>query len=158
MQDFLVLLGKILAVIVLIAAIILGLTNAIKDDGEAALSEHSKITTMLDEGNMVSGTTVKQMMRQAARQEGGPFVLGGNAGTGLTQTEGNGALDFQENGNFQTGKIYVIVNYLPNNTPTYAQLTDDALVKDKASFRVEKRFDTNGRMNRVVYTQVDLSQ
>ena len=108
---------------------------------------------MVNDNNATVGSAVKQRMRQAKAQGSGYLVDGA---TSLTESGTDGAVKFSDNGAFTTGKLYVVVNYFPTGNGTYAQTSNESDIKDGGSFVEERKFDVNGKLNRITFTQQKL--
>ena len=142
-------------VVVLLAIAILPQVDGLKETGTKAQAQTSSVNALLDNSNLTTANNVIQFMNTAKNQGTGFLVDGSSA---LVTASGNGAVSFSSTGAYQTGKIYVVVNYLPTASGTYTQATDPASLNGQAQYSMVKLMDANGKVNRYTFTQVDLGK
>lgn len=152
MDKIWVLIAVIVVVIILIVVIIMPNSDKLLNLGTSANSKTAVLDSVINDSSITVGASVRQIMQQAKKQGAG-FLVDGSSG--LTTSAGNGAVDFTDSGTYQTGRLYVVVNYLPTANGTYAQTTNIQDIMDNATFKQTKRLDANGKINRITFTQVD---
>ncbi len=140
-----IILGLVVAAIILVPFF-----NDIKDDGVNATTIHSGVSAAVADGGTTSGNAVKASMRQATRN--GQVVTGSS---GMVKSAGDkGQVKFSDTGAFESGKLYVVVSYMPKSDGAYVQTNDPSVIKDNGFFTEERLYDANGKLNRISYIQV----
>jgi hypothetical protein len=143
----------IVIAIVLVAAALLVIPNYDKlmNTGNNMMAKTNQLDQVLNDSSKTVGSSVRQYMSMAKAQGSGYLVDGTSS---LVSSQSNGAVDFADSGAFQTGKLYVVVNYLASSTGTYTQTTNMQDVVDSATFTMSKKSDSTGRVTRMSFTQV----
>lgn len=154
MDKIWVLIAVIVVVIILIVVIIMPNSDKLLNLGTSANSKTAVLDSVINDSSITVGASVRQIMQQAKKQGPG-FLVDPNTNSDLITTVGDGAVDFRDSGMYQTGRLYVVVNYLPTANGTYKQTANIQDIMDNATFKQTKRLDANGKINRITFTQVD---
>lgn len=128
----------IILVLGLISYAILGQVAGVKDTGDKALIEQSKINQMLEEPDVVTGSTVRNYI---------------DMGDDLT--------NYLSSGNYTTGsagtytELHIAVQNVEDGS--YDDISSKSDVKDGAVYRMRKFYNPDGDLWVADFQQIDLS-